>query len=170
MLRKLTIHSTKLQSFTKPSFESCSQLTDVFQQGRSFADPAKDGRPPETEEASPAGQAGSWVKEGVKATAHEAKKRVSQAVGLQKPLSNSETQEPAGVMENRQPGEQPSARYEEMIGKAKDQWKGTKVTDLYQNASANANVTAESGAKKAEEHKKGKEASQRVEATHTHGE
>lgn len=43
------------------------------------------------------------------------------------------------------------------------------VSDLYQNANANANVTAESGSHKAKEHRKGNEASERVEPTHGKG-
>lgn len=168
MLRNLAHHGSKLQRLAGDN-EHCSRLAAPLLQSRSFADPAKDRRPVETEEASPAGQAGSWLKNAVKATAHEAKKTASEALGTKKPLSHDETQEPAGVMENRQPGEQPHARYQELVGKAKKQWKGTNVSDLYQNANANANVTAESGSHKAKEHRKGNEASERVEPTHGKG-
>jgi len=99
----------------------------------------------------------NWVTDGVRATVGEISKKAKEALGYQKKPGN-ESQEPAGVMENRDPNEsqQPQSRYDSLAGKAKEQWADKKVTDLYQDANKNANATAESAKSKAKDNAKAK--------------
>ena len=61
---------------------------------------------------------------------------------------------PANLCRDADESKQPQSRYKEVTGKAKEQWQGKKVTDLYQDANKNANATAESAKTKAKENEK----------------
>lgn len=100
---------------------------------------------------------GNAFTDGVKSTIGTLTKKAKEAFGSQKQVG-AESQEPAGVMENRDAdGEnQPQSRYKEVAGKAKEQWGDKKVTDLYQDANKNANATAESAKTKAKDNAKTK--------------
>ncbi|KAK9829100.1 hypothetical protein WJX72_003901 [[Myrmecia] bisecta] len=82
---------------------------------------------------------------GIKATAYSLKQKAEQLVGKDKPISNSETQEPAGSMENKDPNRPVTEAYRDMAGKAKEQQGGDSVNDRYQSAAAIARSTCSAG-------------------------
>lgn len=123
-----------LQSTTPASYVS---LTAV----RGFADIKKTAK-----------EDTNWVTDGVKATVGHASKKAKEAFGYQK-SPGDESQEPAGVMENRDANEdkQPQSRYGEVASKGKESFQENNVTNLYQNANKSAHAIADSGKDKAQD-------------------
>jgi len=94
----------------------------------------------------------NWVTDGVKATVGHASKKAKEALGYQK-SPGDESQEPAGVMENRDANEdkQPQSRYSEVASKGKESFQENNATNLYQNANKSANAAADRGKDKAQD-------------------
>ncbi|BDA43085.1 hypothetical protein COCOBI_04-0960 [Coccomyxa sp. Obi] len=91
-------------------------------------------------------ESAGFFTDGVKATVGTAYQKAKEAIGMEKPLGKegAGSMEPAGVMENQQ---DPSARYEELIGKHKKKddelLKGANPTDLYRENSKATSATNE---------------------------
>lgn len=115
---------------------------------RAFAIGSSEDKP-ESQDASTASKAqntAGWATDGVKAAAHTVTRKAKEALGMEKPSAgphSGESQEPAGAMESRESSGKHGQRYDNLVGQAKEQWKGQTASDLYPNAQGQAQATSE---------------------------
>eukprot|EP00884_Botryococcus_braunii_P005896 jgi/Botrbrau1/15307/Bobra.0096s0010.1 len=124
-----------------------SGLRRFATEGREDVSKSGDSKQYAEESSNLASDNANFFVTGAKAVVGTAARKVAESVGLATPVSTSENQEPAGVMEARTGN--PQEAYDRLKGLTEDRWRdvkspGMKVENLYENATATTQATTRS--------------------------